>query len=76
MIDIDTAYLELHAHRKRLATGKFTVEHADFYAKRAAKGTRSDPFTYRRTFSLLMKGFMVPHDIPRGSRDTQGVFDN
>ena len=76
MIEFDQAVSERNIHRIKKAQGKFRPEHADFYAKRAAKHARTDPFTYNRVYSHLMSGFMVPHDIPRLSGDVRGEFDN
>ena len=75
MISIDAAVTELNAHRYNLDTGKFTVDHASFYARRAAKHDRMDPFTAARVFSRLMNGIMVPNDVPRLTGDARGQFD-
>ena len=76
MIDIDIAVNELKAHRHNMNEGKFTVTHAEFYARRAAKHDRTDPFTYSRVFSHLMNGIMVPRDVPRRTGDVRGSFDS
>ena len=75
MISVDVAVSERKVHLFNLDSGKFTSEHAHFYAKRAAKHDIADFFAYNRVFSQLMSGIMVPHDVPRRPGELKGAFD-
>ena len=56
---------EVHLHKIRLKTGKFTLSDARMIAGKQAKHNESDPYLFARTVSGLMNASLTPGDLEK-----------